>query len=147
MEIMLACDMCVASKKAVFGVPEVKRSLVPAAGGMFRIPRKMAPAIAIELCLTGDPIDVHKAAAHGLVNHVTEAGGALEGALQLAERIAVNAPLAVRECLACINEIDASTPDDVAFRRSNDAFRYLAKTEDFKEGRIRTEPHRTVTHC
>ena len=131
---MLACDMCVASEKAQFGVPEVKRSLVPAAGGMFRIPRKIPPAIAIELCLTGDPMDCHKAAAHGLVNHITPPGGALEGALKLAERIAVNAPLAVRECLACIKEIGASTPDDEAFRRSNAGFKALSKTEDFKEG-------------
>ena len=99
MEIMLACDMCVASEKATFGVPEarpserpskqtrpnfvptpwqVKRSLIPAAGGMFRIPRKIPPAIAIELCLTGDPMDCRTAAAHGLVNHVTAPGGALE---------------------------------------------------------------------
>ena len=113
-EIVLSCDMVVASKKAVFGVPEVKRSLVPAAGGLFRLPRKIPRAIAYELCLTGDPIDVHKAQQYGLVNDVTEIGKALEGALKLAQRIEVNAPLAVREAKACIDEIDPSTSDEKA---------------------------------
>src|SRR3954470_14348602 len=95
-EIVLSCDLVVASTEARFGIPEVKRSLVAAAGGLFRLPRALPRNVAMELALTGDPIDAERAHALGLVNVLTEPGGAVDGALALAERIAVNAPLAVR---------------------------------------------------
>lgn len=94
-ELLLACDLVVAATTARFGVPEVKRSLVAAGGAAVHLPRRIPPAIALELLLTGDPLQAERAAQIGLVNRVTEEGGALEGALALAETIAANGPLAV----------------------------------------------------
>src|SRR5579885_2317557 len=96
-EIVLACDLVVASRTATFGIPEVKRSLVAAAGGLFRLPRALPRAIAMEAALTGDPITAERAAAFGMVNQVVEPGEARAAALALAERITANAPIAVRE--------------------------------------------------
>jgi enoyl-CoA hydratase len=94
-ELLLACDLVVAAKTAKFGVPEVKRSLVAAGGAAVHLPRRIPPAIALELLLTGDPLLAERAAHIGLVNRVTEEGGALDGALELAGTIAANGPLAV----------------------------------------------------
>jgi enoyl-CoA hydratase len=94
-EIMLACDLVVASRTARFGVPEVKRALVAAAGAAMRLPDRVPLPIALELLLTGEPIDASRAAELGLVNRLTDEGGALEGALSLAATIAANGPLAV----------------------------------------------------
>jgi enoyl-CoA hydratase len=94
-EIALACDLIVAAEDARFGIPEVKRGLVAGAGGLIRLPRRIPPAIAMELALTGDPLTAAEAHRLGLVNTVTRSGGALEGAHALAARIAANGPLAV----------------------------------------------------
>ena len=94
-ELMLACDMVVAARGARFGIPEVKRGLIAAAGALLELPKRIPPAIATELALTGEPIDADRAAHLGLVNRVTEPGTALDGAIELAETIAANAPLAV----------------------------------------------------
>ena len=94
-EIMLACDLVVASRTARFGVPEVKRALVAGAGAALRLPERVPLPIALELLLTGEPIDADRAAALGLVNRLTDEGGALDGALELAATIAANGPLAV----------------------------------------------------
>lgn len=95
-EIVLACDLVVAAEHATFGVPEVKRGLVAAAGGMLRLPRRLPYAVALEMLLTGDPIDAARAHQLGLVNRVVPAAELLEAALALAERIGANSPLAVR---------------------------------------------------
>src|SRR5438552_10099631 len=95
-EIALACDLIVASSRAAFGLPEVKRSLVAAAGGLFRLPRALPRNVALEIVLTGDPIDAERAYALGLANQLVEPGEALDAALALAERIRGNAPLAAR---------------------------------------------------
>ena len=94
-EVMLACDLVVASEAARFGVPEVKRGLVAGAGAALRLPERVPLPIALELLLTGDPIDARRAAELGLVNRVTAEGAALDGALELARTIAENGPLAV----------------------------------------------------
>jgi enoyl-CoA hydratase len=94
-ELMLACDLVVAGRSARFGVPEVKRSLVAAAGGVLTLPRRLPLALALELLLTGEPIGADRAAQIGLVNRVVDEGGALAGALELAQVIAANGPLAV----------------------------------------------------
>jgi enoyl-CoA hydratase len=95
-EIMLACDLVVAVESAKFGIPEVKRGLFAAGGGLIRLPKRIPPAVALELALTGDPIDAERALALGLVNRVVPADRLLEEALALAGTIADNAPLAVR---------------------------------------------------
>jgi len=94
-ELLLACDLVVAAETARFGVPEVKRSLVAAGGAAFLLARRVPQAIALEMLLTGDPLGATRAAEIGLVNRVTPEGGALEGALELAQAIAQNGPLAV----------------------------------------------------
>jgi enoyl-CoA hydratase len=94
-ELLLACDLVVASEAARFGVPEVKRSLVAGGGAALLLAKRVAPALALELLLTGDPIDAARAAEIGLVNRVAPEGGALDVALDLAGAIAANGPLAV----------------------------------------------------
>jgi len=94
-EIALACDLIVAARDAKFGIPEVKRGLVAGAGGLIRLPRRVPAGIAMELALTGDPLTAAEAHRLGLVNRLAEPGEALPGALELAGRIAANAPLAV----------------------------------------------------
>lgn len=94
-ELLLACDLVVAAEDARFGVPEVKRSLVAAGGAALWLTERMPRALALEMLLTGEPIDAARAAAVGLVNRLTPPGGALAGALELAGVIAANGPLAV----------------------------------------------------
>lgn len=94
-EVMMACDLVVAADHARFGLPEVKRGLV-AAGGGTRLPSRIPLAIALELGLTGDPIDAHRALSLGLVNAVVPGGEVMRHALALAGRITVNGPLAVQ---------------------------------------------------
>src|SRR6478609_5445711 len=132
-EIVLSCDLVVASSLASFGIPEVKRSLVAAAGGLFRLPRLLPRNIALELGLTGDPISAERAYQFGLVNELCEPGQALEAALALAERVAANAPMAVRETLRLMKELPGGD-DETGFRESGRAMVELANTEDFWEG-------------
>ncbi len=132
-EIVLACDLVVASTAARFGVPEVKRSLVAAAGGLFRLPAALPRNIATELILTGDPIAAERAHAFGLVNVLCEPGEALVEAKTLAARITVNAPLAVRASLQVMRDAEGAT-DEEGFALSNRAMARLFKTEDFAEG-------------
>jgi enoyl-CoA hydratase len=95
-EIVLACDMVVAADTARFGIPEAKRGLMAAAGGLIRLPKRVSLAIALELAMTGDPIDAPRAFELGLVNRVVPAGRVVDEALALAGRIAENSPIAVR---------------------------------------------------
>ena len=132
-EIALACDLVVASTQARFGIPEVKRSLVAAAGGLFRLPQALPRNIALELALTGDPIDAERAHAFGLVNVLVEPGEALAGALALAERITANAPLAVRASRRVMLG-SLGSPEDDGWRLTNEEFSALFRTEDFLEG-------------
>jgi enoyl-CoA hydratase/carnithine racemase len=94
-ELLLGCDVVVASDQAVFGLPEVKRGLFAAGGGMF-ISTRIPLAVALELTLTGDPVSAQRALALGLVNAVVPASEVLEAALRMADRIAQNGPLALR---------------------------------------------------
>jgi enoyl-CoA hydratase len=132
-EIVLSCDLVVASTDARFGIPEVKRSLVAAAGGLFRLPRALPRNIAMELALTGDPIDAERAAALGLVNQVVEPGAALDAALALAERINANAPIAVRQSRRVVVE-GMLADDDTAWKVTVDAMATAMASEDFAEG-------------
>ncbi|MGH9292382.1 MAG: crotonase/enoyl-CoA hydratase family protein [Acidimicrobiales bacterium] len=96
LELVLSCDLVVAAEHAVFGIPEVRRGLVAAAGGLIRLPRRVPFSVAVELALTGEPIDAQRALALGLVNRVVRGGDVLGEAVGLAERICSNAPLAVQ---------------------------------------------------
>ncbi|HLT68609.1 MAG TPA: crotonase/enoyl-CoA hydratase family protein [Acidimicrobiales bacterium] len=132
-EIVLACDLVVASTTATFGIPEVKRSLVAAAGGLFRLPRKIPFNVAMELALTGDPISAELAHHHGLVNRLCEPGTALETATALAEQICANAPVAVRETRKILLEATYA-PDEVGWKMSIEGMAKAMSSEDFSEG-------------
>lgn len=132
-EVVLACDLVVAGEGARFGLPEVKRGLVARGGGMIRVPDRLPRAIALELLLTGDPIDAARAAHFGLVNLVVDEGTALDGALGLAERIAANAPLAVRAAKA-VALSSKDWPQDEAFARQTELSDPVFASEDAKEG-------------
>jgi enoyl-CoA hydratase len=95
LEVALSCDLVVAARGARLGIPEVKRSLVAAAGALFRLPRRIPYHLAMELALTGDPIDAERAHELGLVNRLAEPGQALDEALELAAAIVKNGPLAL----------------------------------------------------
>ncbi|MFI9503910.1 crotonase/enoyl-CoA hydratase family protein [Nocardia sp. NPDC052566] len=105
-EIVLASDLAVMSQDAQLGLPEVKRGLIAAAGGVLRLPRQIPPKIALEMALTGTPIDAAAAAHWGLVNRVVPAGQVLDTALELAETIAANAPLSVRASKRIIHRVN-----------------------------------------
>lgn len=132
-EIVLSCDMVVASDMAVFGLPEVKRSLVAAAGGLFRLPRALGQKVANELICTGDPISAERAASLGMINSVVPGHEVMIHARQLADRICAAAPLAVRESLAIARKA-FSMSDEELFNESLVAFARLVQTEDFREG-------------
>src|SRR5436190_464795 len=116
-EIVLSCDLVVASTSATFGIPEVKRSLVAGAGGLFRLGRKIPFNVAMECALTGDPITAEAAHHHGLVNVLTEPGGALDAAFALADRICANAPIAVRATRKIVLEA-THAPDEIGWKMS-----------------------------
>jgi enoyl-CoA hydratase len=111
MEMCLACDLIVAAEDARFGIPEVRRSLVAAAGGLFRLPRAVPYNLAMEMAITGEPIAARRAFDLGLVNRITPSGGALDGAVEMARLIELNAPGAVRSSRRVIRAV-ASGNDD-----------------------------------
>jgi enoyl-CoA hydratase/carnithine racemase len=132
-EVALACDMIVAADDAVFGLPEVTRGLIAAAGGLYRLPRRLPRALALELIATGQRIDAQRAAVHGLVNRVVPAAETVAAAIELATSIAANAPVAVRESLMIARQ--AYDLDDAAlFRLSAESQERIMRTEDFQEG-------------
>ena len=132
-EIVLASDLVVASTTATFGIPEVKRSLVAGAGGLFRLGRKIPLNVAMELTLTGDPIDAARAHHFGLVNRLVEPGQALDEAIELAEQICANAPVAVRESRKIVLEA-TNAPDDVGWKHVDGGHGRGHASEDFSEG-------------
>ena len=123
----------VASTAARFGHPEVKRSLIAAAGGLFRLPRALPRNLAMEMTLTGDHIDAATAHRYGLVNRLVEPGDVVQAALELAEEVNANAPLAVR---ASRRAILASTlmEEAEAFHLSSQLSQEVFASEDFAEG-------------
>jgi enoyl-CoA hydratase len=132
-EIVLACDLLVASTNARFGIPEVKRCLIAGAGGLLRLPQVLPRNIALELALTGDPIDAETAHRFGLVNVLCEPGQALGKALELAARVTANAPLAVYASRKVVLE-SLKTSEDDGWTLTGREFAALFSTEDFAEG-------------
>lgn len=132
-EIALACDLIVAARDAKLGIPEVKRSLVAAGGALLRLPRRLPFGIAMELALTGEPIDAERAHALGLVNRLAQPGEALELALSLAEAIAANGPLA----LAATKRIMTAAPgwpEAEFWQRQGEIAGPVFASEDAREG-------------
>jgi enoyl-CoA hydratase len=133
LEIALACDLIVAAQGAKLGIPEAKRSLVAAGGGLLRLPRMIPRNVANELALTGDPITAERAYQLGLVNRVTEPGSALDTALELAATIAANGPLALAASKRILRE-QADWPTTEAFARSREIWEPVFASEDAVEG-------------
>lgn len=132
-EAVLACDLTVASRTAQFGIPEVKRGLAAAAGGLIRLPRIIPQRIAMELALTGDMLSAERAAQLGLVNILTEPGQALAEAKKLAAKIIANAPLSVAASKRVIMEQrDWSLADQ--FPRQKEITDSVLNSEDAREG-------------
>jgi len=112
MEIALACDLIVAARGAKMGIPEAKRSLVAAGGALLRLPQRMPYHVVMELALTGDPLLAERFHELGLVNRLAEPGSAVEDALELAERLARNGPLALTASKRILQEqFDWSSAD------------------------------------
>ena len=132
-EIVLAADLVVASTRSAFGLAEVKRNLVAGAGGLFRLPRAIGQAAAMEAILTGEPVPAERAFQLGLVSRLTDPGDALSEAKRLAAQIASNAPLAVWESRAVVRA--AASADDETLKRMTDAaMATVLKSEDLSEG-------------
>jgi enoyl-CoA hydratase/carnithine racemase len=133
MEMVLCCDLVVAARTATFGLPEVKRGLMPDFGGAFRAARMLPANVAREMLLTGDSIPAERAERLGLVNLLTDPGGALAAAIELANRVVRNAPLAVREALAIVNR-EVSGDEEASWERSDAAHARLVASGDVREG-------------
>ncbi|WP_409435168.1 crotonase/enoyl-CoA hydratase family protein [Mycobacterium sp. SMC-14] len=134
-ELVLATDLVVAAKDAKFGIPEVKRGLVAAGGGLLRLPHRIPYQKALELALTGESFTAEQGDQWGFVNVLTEPGGALDGAIALAERITANGPLAV----AVTKEImvkSAGWSQDEIWRKQGELIAPVFTSHDAKEGAI-----------
>ncbi|MEP0562141.1 MAG: crotonase/enoyl-CoA hydratase family protein [Qipengyuania citrea] len=132
LELMIACDLVVASAAAKFGIPEVKRGLVAAAGGVMMLPDQIPERIAMELALTGDFIDAPRAYELGLINRVAD-GDALAGAKELAARIVANGPLAVKVSKQVIKQ-SRGWPMDERYKRQTQLIAPVFVSEDAREG-------------
>jgi enoyl-CoA hydratase len=135
LEIALACDLIVAARGARFGIPEVKRGLVAAAGGLLRLPRRVPYHLAMEMALTGEPVTAERAEAAGLVARLVEPGQALAAALELAESIVSNAPLALAASKRIIEEESSWTPAE-AWERQAEITAAVFASDDAREGSV-----------
>jgi enoyl-CoA hydratase len=132
-ELVLACDLVVASDQAKFGLPEVRRGLVAGAGGLLRLPRRIPYHLAMEIALTGEHFTAARLSEAGLVNTVVPAGEALAVARKLAGRIALNAPLALAATKRVIVE-SADWDSASAFSRQGDIITPVFSSKDAMEG-------------
>src|SRR3954447_11917268 len=132
-EIALCCDLIVAARGARLGIPEVKRSLVAAGGALLHLPRRIPYHVAIELALTGDPIDAQRGYELGIVNRLAEAGGAVGAARELAAAIAANGPLAI-DATKRILRAQQDWPQDEAWDRQRQISDPVFASADAREG-------------
>ena len=133
LELALACDIRIAAKHAVFGLPEVRRGILPGAGGTQRLPRAIPQGVALEMILTGAPIDAEAALRWGLVSRVVAHEDLLDEALRIAELIAANGPLAVRAARDAVYQ-GLALPLEQALRQEQFHAEPLRQSEDAKEG-------------
>jgi enoyl-CoA hydratase len=135
MELALACDLVVAARGARFGLPEVTRGLVPAAGGLLRLPARVPRGAALELVLTGAPVSSERAYELGLVTRLAQPGAALDEALDLAAAIAANAPLATVAAKAILDQA-AGWPAGEAWARQRALADPVIGSDDAREGAL-----------
>jgi enoyl-CoA hydratase len=133
LEIALSCDLIVAAKDARLGIAEVKRGLVAAAGAVFRLPQRIPYTAAMELALTGEFIDGQRAYELGLINRATEPGEALDTALQLADTIGQNAPLALKASKKIVSQAHGWDEGE-AWKQSDEIAGPVMVSEDAREG-------------
>jgi enoyl-CoA hydratase len=132
-EIVLACDLVVAARNSYFAFPEVSRGLLPAAGGLIRLQRKIPPPVALEMVIAGEHIPAERLHALGLINRLCGQGEAIATAFSLARRIALNAPLAVSGAKSLFVHSAAMSEDGI--RHEQDAMLdRLRQSEDYREG-------------
>lgn len=132
-EIALACDMIVAASDARFGLPEVKRGIVPGSGGMLRLPARIPYHIAMEAVLTGEMFSAERAHGYGLVNRLVEPGRALDAAMELAQVVAANGPLAVRTAKSIVTQSRDWRQADM-FDLQRPRIAHIFTSADAKEG-------------
>ncbi len=143
-EILISCDLVVAAEHAVFGIPEAQRGLIAGGGGLIRLARRVPLSIAYEMALTADPIDAARAYELGLVNRVVAAAELLEVAVALGERIARNAPLALRASKSVMRQ-SLDLTEEESWTVSDEAFGAIGRSADALEGAVafaeRREPN------
>ena len=132
MELALSCDLIVANAGSKFGIPEVKRGLAAAAGGLIKLPRQIPPRIAMELALTGDFIDAKRAYELGFINRIVE-GPAIEGAKELARAVAANGPLALIASKKVVRDSHTWT-DEEMWKKQGAIVNPVFVSEDAREG-------------
>ncbi len=135
-ELALASDLVVADERAHFGLPEVKRGLIAAAGGVFRIVEQLPRKVGMQLLLTGEPLTAAAACEWGLINQVVKEGAVLDAALELAARVTVNAPLSVQASKRIAYGVDDGVivGDEAGWDRTLREMRVLIRSEDAREG-------------
>ena len=135
-ELALASDLVVADERAKFGLPEVKRGLIAAAGGVFRIVEQLPRKVAMELLLTGEPLTASDAWEWGLVNQVVKDGSVLDAAVAMAARVTVNAPLSVQASKRIAYGVDDGviSDEEAGWERTVNEMRSLIRSEDAREG-------------
>ncbi|TFZ02941.1 crotonase/enoyl-CoA hydratase family protein [Ramlibacter henchirensis] len=132
-EMVLSCDLIVASRDAKFGLPEVKRGLAATAGGLMRLPRRIPYHVAMQYVLTGDLLPADRASQLGLVNELVEPGKALDAALDLAKKLLANGPLALVAAKRVVSE-SRDWSDSEMFERQKAYTAAVFESEDAKEG-------------
>ena len=135
LELAISCDLIVTADNAKFGIPETKRGLAAAAGGLIKLPRQIPPRLAMELALTGDFISAQRAYEIGLVNEVVPAGTALEAAKTLAGRIVANGPLAVAVSKQVILQSEGWSADEM-WQKQQELVMPVFSSEDAIEGSV-----------
>jgi len=134
-EIALSCDIIVAGADARFGLPEVKRGLIPTSAGLFRAPRALPVHIAKELILTGEPASAERMERLGVVSRVVPAGRALDAALEMAAQVGTNGPVAVSQALQALDRITAGGgDDDLGWEATRSAQDVINASDDRREG-------------
>jgi enoyl-CoA hydratase len=134
-EVALSCDLIVAARGARLGIPEVKRSLVAAGGALLRLPRRIPYHLAMELALTGDPIDAERGYELGIVNRLAEPGGAVDAALELAAEVARNGPLALKASKTIVQS-SGDWAEAEAWNKQGEIAGPVMVSEDAREGAI-----------
>ena len=134
-EVALSCDLIVAARGARLGIPEVKRSLVAAGGALLRLPQRIPYHVAMELALTGDPIDAERGYELGIVNRLADPGGAVDAALELAAEVARNGPLALKASKRIV-ESSGDWAESEWWERQGEIAGPVMTSEDAREGAI-----------